>query len=388
MPPPLKSKQNGATQSTATSSKTQHKQRAQSQKGHGTLDAMFASTSNATTANGAPANGAPSTLDLTPTNEPCLPSPSIVGLTRSQRLFSVVTGVDPRSLVFGKGTSREFFLFMELRATHQWATFQMTPYDWVCAASMYNTAIKKLNYEHGAALPLKTPRALLDKLSEVETLVFGRIRDNNYRSHSGGTSFWEHHCKVVYLGAKIQRMVDDGKFKMSKNHICGHCKRIMYPGGKNHKENHARKVCSDGVRQSAEKVHLVINGISRDFVEQPPPFPQPKDVFTNGNVFHPARFMELVRSLYDRIIVNQSAPGSLAMHDYAFAMLLKDRMVIVPGLDGRPSKAMFKLFHSFTMASGEAAVLDDHEGEMCLRMDCLSEPPLETMPDDRQEAVA
>ncbi|KAI1784482.1 hypothetical protein LXA43DRAFT_901577 [Ganoderma leucocontextum] len=377
MPPPMKSRQNGAGQDGSLSSTTARKQFVQPQNTRGTLDAMFAHIANAT------ATGPHATfLAPTPTNEPCLPSAAIVGLTRSQRLFSVVTQVDPRALTFSKGgSSREFYLFMKLRATHKWATFQMLPYDWVCAASTYNTAIKDLNREHGAAFPLKTPRALLDKLSVVEAQIFGRIRDNNYRSRSGRTEFWEYHSKAVYLGSKIQRMVDDDAFKMGKNHVCGRCKRIMYPEGKNHKENHSRNVCSDGVRQSPEKVHLVINGISRDFVEQPPPFPQPKDIFTDGNIFHPARFMEVVRTFYDRIVINHSAPGALAMYDYAFAALLYDRTVIVPRLDGRPSKVIFKLFHSFTLAPGEAAVLNDHEAETYLRMDCLSEPPLEVMQD-------
>ncbi|KAI1782042.1 hypothetical protein LXA43DRAFT_906966 [Ganoderma leucocontextum] len=370
-PAPLKTRQNTSQDPSSSSSMMR------GQHGNpGTLDALFAriSTMNATT------GGTP--LNLTPTNEPCLPCPAIVGLTRSQRLFSVVTQVDPRSLTFNKGgSSREFFLFMRLRATHRWAMFQMSPYDWVCAASTYNTAIKNMNHKQGTSLPLKTPRALLDKLSEVEAQIFSRIWDNNYVSRSGQTEFWEYHCKAVYLGSKIQRMVDDAAFKMGKNHVCGRCKRIMDPEGKNHQDNHSRNVCIDGVQQSPEKVHLVINGTSRDFVEHPPPFPQPKDVFTDGNVFHPARFMQIVRMFYDRIVINNSIPGALAMHDYAFAALLYDRTVIVPGLDGRPSKVIFKLFHSFKLALGEAAVLDDHEGEIYLRMDCLSEPPLKVMQD-------
>ncbi|PIL31910.1 hypothetical protein GSI_06614 [Ganoderma sinense ZZ0214-1] len=325
----------------------------------GMLDALFGRMSTAASMGSASA----AFLNPTPTNEPCLPRAAIVGLTRSQRLFSVVTQVDPCALTFSKGgSSKEFFLFMELRATYKWATFQMSPFDWVCAASTYNTAIKKMNAEKGIALPLKTPRALLDKLM-----------------HSGKTQFWKHHCKAIYLGTKIQKMVDDQSYKVtdcttpalpppaygqqSKNHVCSRCKCIMYLGGKNHKDNHSRNVCGDGVRQSPEKVHLVINGIARDFVEQPPPFPQPPDVFSDGNVFHPARFMQVVRTFYDRIVVN-------------------NKTVIVPGLDGRPSKVLFKLFHSFKLAPGEAPVLDDYEGEMCLRMDCLSEPPLEALQQD------
>ncbi|PIL33642.1 hypothetical protein GSI_04265 [Ganoderma sinense ZZ0214-1] len=380
MPPPMK-KQNGGDQDGSASTTSRAKSR-QVWSGCGTLDAMFAQTPASTTPTTTPTpHAAPLNVTLTPSNEPCLPRPVIVGLTRSQRLFSVVTQVDPRALTFGRGSSHEFFLFMQLRATHQWATFQMTPYDWVCAASTYNTAIKRLNLERATTYSLKTPRALLDKLSEVEGWIFGRIWDTNYQSRSGATHFWEHHCKVVYLGSKIQRMVDDETFKMGKNHICGRCKRIMYPEGKNHKDNHSRKICSDGVRQSPQKVHLVINGIARDFVEAPPPFPQPDNVFTGGDVFHPAHFMEVVRRFYDRIVINHSAPGALAMTDYAFAALLYDRTVIVPGLDGRPSKVIFKLFHSFKMAPGEAVVLDEHEGEKYLRMDCLSEPPLEVLQD-------
>nr|VWO98010.1 Carboxylic ester hydrolase (EC [Ganoderma boninense] len=382
MPPPMTGKQSGAGRdvSIPTTARSQH---GQPSNVRGTLDAMFAQMSTATPETATSATPPANPLNMTPTDEPCLPRPPIVGLTRSQRLFSVVTQVDPRSLTFGRGSPREFFLFMELRAAHQWATFQMSPYDWVCAASTYNTGIKKLNKEQGTMLPLKTPRALLDKLSEMETVIFGRIRDGNYTSQSGGTRFWEHHCKAVRLGSKIQKMVDDDTFKMSKNHICGRCRRIMYPEGKNRKgTNHSRNICSDGVRQSDEPVHLVINGTARDFVERPPPFPQPKDVFTDGDIFHPARFMEILATLYDRVVVNHSAPGALAMNDYAFAALVYDRTVTVPGLDGKPSRYLFKLFHSFKLAPGEAVVLEEHGGEVCLRMDCLSEPPLEVLQDD------
>nr|VWO95505.1 ATP-dependent RNA helicase CshA (EC [Ganoderma boninense] len=155
----------------------------------------------------------------------------------------------------------------------------------------------------------------------------------------------------------------------------------MYPENKSHQDNHSRNICSDGIRQSPKKVHLVINSVSRNFVEHPPPYPQPKDVFTGGNVFHPVRFMEVVAALYDRVVVNQSPPGALAMHDFALATMLHDRTVTVPGLDGRASKYLFKLFHSFKLAPGEGVVLDDHEGETYLRMDCLSEPPLEVLQD-------
>ena len=155
----------------------------------------------------------------------------------------------------------------------------------------------------------------------------------------------------------------------------------MYPENKNHKDNHCCNVCSDGVQQSPKKVQLVINGVLQDFVKHPPVFPQPKEVFTNGNVFHPAHFMEVVCRFYDHIVLNHSVPGALAMHDYAFAVLLCDWMMVMPGLDGCPSKVMFKLFHSFKLAPSEVVVLDKHEGEMYLHMDCLSELPLIALQD-------
>ncbi len=175
MPPPLKRQQTATDQASLVAAA--RKQRGQLQSAPGTLDAIFGQVSSPATA-----------LELTPTNEPCLPCPAIVGLTRSQRLFSVVTEVDRRALTFDKGaSSHEFFLFMKLRATHKWATFQMSPYNWVCAASTYNTAIKDLNRKQGTELPLKTPRALLDKLSEVEAQVVKRIRDSSYT------------CKLLFI---------------------------------------------------------------------------------------------------------------------------------------------------------------------------------------------
>ena len=161
----------------------------------------------------------------------------------------------------------------------------------------------------------------------------------------------------------------------------------MYPEGKNHKDNHGRNICSNGVHQSSEKVLLVINGVLCKYVKHSPVFPQPKEAFTDSNIFHSAQFIEAVQMFYNRVVIDHSAPGALAMHDYTFAILLCDWMVIVPGLDSRLSKVLFKLFHLFKLAPGEAVVLDDHEGEAYLRIDCLSEPPLEALYDamvDRQ----
>ena len=109
----------------------------------------------------------------------------------------------------------------------------MTPFDWVCMASMYNTTITDMNVAQNLTLPLKTLCALLDKLSKVETETSSHLRDKNYQckfllsilaftitdtglpaQSSGQTQSWEHHCKAIYLGSKIQTMINDQSYKM------------------------------------------------------------------------------------------------------------------------------------------------------------------------------
>ena len=161
----------------------------------------------------------------------------------------------------------------------------------------------------------------------------------------------------------------------------------MYPESKNHKDNHGCNICSDGVYQSSKKVLLVINGVSCEYIEHPPVFPQPKEVFMNGNIFYPAQFMEAVQTFYNWVVINHSAPSTLTMHNYTFTILLCDQTVIVPRLDGCPSKVLFKLFHLFKLALGEVVMLNNHEGEVYLQIDYLLEPPLEALYDamvDRQ----
>ncbi|KAI0658953.1 hypothetical protein C8Q70DRAFT_933744 [Cubamyces menziesii] len=119
------------------------------------------------------------------TSQPHLPTPIISGLTPSQRIVSVATGVDPRCLLISNGESDAFFLFMRLRKEYQWASFKMTPFDWVCAASHYNREVDRLKREHGKSLIYKTPRALMEKLGEIEPKILARIASANYRCTYG-----------------------------------------------------------------------------------------------------------------------------------------------------------------------------------------------------------
>lgn len=95
--------------------------------------------------------------------------------TRSQYLFSAATGIDPRSL---KIASRpEFFLFMDMRSEFQWRSFSMTPTKWVTATVLYTERL--LKRESDAVQ--KNPRALCDKLGEVEPVIVKRITNSEYK---------------------------------------------------------------------------------------------------------------------------------------------------------------------------------------------------------------
>lgn len=56
----------------------------------------------------------------------------------------------------------------------------MSPYLWVCAASVYNRELEELNRSTNMARPLKTPRALMDKLFDLEPKLIARIVSGNY----------------------------------------------------------------------------------------------------------------------------------------------------------------------------------------------------------------
>lgn len=108
-----------------------------------------------------------------PVNAPVDPS-----LTRSQLLFSIATGVDPRSLSIKE--SIEFFLFMELREELQWTSFGMTSHKWVPAVKTYNERLAQQGKEAKVAVTMKSPRALMEKLSQVEARILDRVATNNF----------------------------------------------------------------------------------------------------------------------------------------------------------------------------------------------------------------
>jgi hypothetical protein len=101
--------------------------------------------------------------------------PEFKKLTRSQRLFSLATHTDVRSLEISGDI--EFYLFMEMRAERQWASFRMTPQKWVTETMEYNSRLQK---QDPTAIT-KNPRALLDKLIAMEVKIINRVATNNYK---------------------------------------------------------------------------------------------------------------------------------------------------------------------------------------------------------------
>ena len=116
--------------------------------------------------------------------------PEFERLTKSQRLFSLATRTDVRSLEISGDT--EFFLFMEMRAERQWASFRMTPHKWVTETNEYNARLHKQD----AKAIQKNPRALMDKLIVIEVKIMERIATNNFN------------CKSAPLGCSGQALIN------------------------------------------------------------------------------------------------------------------------------------------------------------------------------------
>jgi hypothetical protein len=104
--------------------------------------------------------------------------PTTTKLTRSEQLFSAATRVNPKSLTIDSGD--EFFLFMELRREEQWTSYGMTSHKWVEAANTYNRRLQTVNQSKGLPTIPKNPRALMDKLGEIEPKIINRLTQKNF----------------------------------------------------------------------------------------------------------------------------------------------------------------------------------------------------------------
>ncbi len=105
--------------------------------------------------------------------------PELQGLSRSERLFTLQTGMNPQALKVNSDT--EFFTFMDLRFEEGWATYKMTSRKYVEATDLYNARLLQANEAKGVVLTIKKrPRAIADKLAEIEAICSQRINAGNF----------------------------------------------------------------------------------------------------------------------------------------------------------------------------------------------------------------
>ncbi|CAA7261854.1 unnamed protein product [Cyclocybe aegerita] len=273
--------------------------------------------------------------------------PAQSNLTRSQLLFSVATSINPLSLSI-KGKS-EFFLFMDMRAEFQWVTFSMTSQKWVSATQLFNSCLETQGKVNREAVVKKNPRALMEKLGEVEAIIVKHVATKNYTSQRSGTEiFWQKHCTTVQAVIKsegVDANVNAGPaIRKRKVAICSRCKAVMYPGPTGAPENHRKGICADGVRQKAKA----------DTTDQSlPEWPQPIGIFTDGVQFHLLKFLSTVRELYDKVFedATSSCGQEFSMEDEAFAMMLNSRIQFVNG------RALFCLFDLVNMPGTPESLL-------------------------------
>ncbi|KAJ7027842.1 hypothetical protein C8F04DRAFT_1266630 [Mycena alexandri] len=288
-------------------------------------------------------------------------------LTRSQQLFQSLTGTDPRSLKVHKGA--EFFLLMDMRVQSQLKSFEMTPKRWVEFTDAYNLRLKALPVVAGHTFVGKNPRALVEKIGEVESQIISRIAKNDFKSLTSGTEgFWKKHCYAVSFikaepGESETPTASTDKPKPTrKAQTCTRCKAVKYPGGAGAPENHRRACCSDGFKPTLSD-------------DTPAAWPQPLGVFSDGTEFHPFAFLTNVRELHSKLVVEAVNPRDLSLEQDAFQGLLQDRMVINP-MDGA---VMWRMFTAFNVPAADNVpenLFVDYNGVRHLYINSLSDTDL------------
>ncbi|KAF9012175.1 hypothetical protein BDZ89DRAFT_963654, partial [Hymenopellis radicata] len=293
-----------------------------------------------------------STSSISALSQVTAPLPvSTTGMTASQTLFALASGVQPTSLKIGKGD--EFFLFMDMRSEQQWASFAMNPSKWLDATRQYNTRLQEKNATRssstgeGAHFVSKSPHALMDKLGDVEATILKRIATENYKSTKGNEDFWRKHCGSVQL---IKTEATD-ECKQRKIPTCTRCKTLMYANGLKGAGNHKKGYCSDGVRQKASSIL----------------WPQPEGIFAKGTDFSPIKLLESIRGLCERLGGTTISDPDLSMEDSALLDLLQTRLKTVN------RQMVFTLVDGLEMPTNVPDTLFiTIEGVRYLRVDCLS----------------
>ncbi len=139
-----------------------------------------------------------------------LPPPSTPSkLTPSEHLFLVSTSINPRSLKISEDV--EFFTFMDLRAQQKWTSFSMTSRMWVKATADYNALLATRCRTQGLPDPLlKHPRALVEKLGEVETTIVRRVATKDFKCEYIQCALFVHRLISLQRRAAVARTSGGG----------------------------------------------------------------------------------------------------------------------------------------------------------------------------------
>ncbi|TRM55405.1 hypothetical protein BD626DRAFT_469578 [Schizophyllum amplum] len=287
--------------------------------------------------------------------------------SRSELLFLHHTSLDPLALVI-KGDV-EFYLFMDMRAEEHWITYKMTSKHWIPATEKYNERLRQVCLKSSSSYTPKNPRALFDKLAEIEPQILKRLNTGDYTSRSGqGQGFWKRHCFAVDLLSSATSSAQGGVTKSGadrKKATCARCKLLMYPGGPAAKElNHKKGYCLDGGKSKSKEYPDV------------PPYPQPAGIFEDGVKFYGIRFLQAVRSYYERFVIQCLPPASGDAEDVAFGEMLTAR--IKRTNDVHPDGFTTVLFpiYTFTEFSTDTPrdlIVQHPIYGQCLRVDSLSD---------------
>ncbi|THG92922.1 hypothetical protein EW026_g8156 [Hermanssonia centrifuga] len=280
------------------------------------------------------------------------------GLTRSERLFAIHTGINPLSLKISSDS--EFYTFMDLRFEEEWASYKMMSRKYVEATDLYNIRLTHANEAKGITSTIhKRPRAIAEKLAEIEAMCSQRLISGNYMSkQSGDEAFWRKHCHAVPLGTESAKQKSG---KPRKLQTCAHCHKIKYAGGLGASGNHRKICCSDGVK-------------TQDKNDPSPKWPQPEGVFSDGTHFHPLAFLEQLSQLYEKAIVERDTTHE-SMESEAFFEMLKARLDTMDiEEDGKTMNVpVFRLYGYLTMSPPLEQLVLTRDRKRYLRIDCLRE---------------
>ncbi|KAF9004963.1 hypothetical protein BDZ89DRAFT_1169035 [Hymenopellis radicata] len=289
-----------------------------------------------------------------------------------QLLLLRYTNIDARCLNITSNV--QFYLFMDLRAKHQWSTFTMSPRKWTAATSTYNDALfallsaKPKSEEYIA----KVPKALMEKLSEVEGKILQRLSTNKFTSAKNTETFWRKHCFAVPLmkldtGAKDEDPVASESLEgintlkaktPRKAPVCQRCMQLLNPGGKQSPLNHKRDYCSDGVCRKSKVDDML------------PPWPQPAGVYINGSTFDAMAFLAAIRTLYTKTLNDNLRREDYELEDDALGSSLASRLTT----DVQPNQSLFQMYRDFSLADNTAEdLVVIVEGTRYLRVDCLDD---------------